>query len=213
MASKIYYRTDFIGGGTSTLDGIDGDTLVANDSAIVCVSGTTYHYTLTTNSGVEDSPNVIIPDLKADEKTWEINSIYSNFIINSAPTSDYLATGSQCNNITVGEGITIIDCVYLKSDGAWWKTDADATSTAEGMLAISLATTSSGNIMKVALPSSFVRNDTWNWTTGGKVYLSCTAGALTQTAPIGANDVVRVVGYAITTDIVWFNPDTYFTVV
>jgi hypothetical protein len=96
----------------------------------------------------------------------------------------------------------------MASDGEWAKTDASATATADKALAIALAAGTDGNAMKVALPGAFIRNDDWNWTVGGAVYLSETAGALTQTAPTTADAVVRVVGYAYTADVLWFMPET-----
>jgi hypothetical protein len=54
----------------------------------------------------------------------------------------------------------------------------------------------------------YVYNSSWNWTSiGGELYLSSTtAGAMTQTQPSGSGDIVRVVGYAISADLIYFNP-------
>jgi len=60
--------------------------------------------------------------------------------------------------------------------------------------------------MKVVLPKSFVRDDTWAWTIGGTIYMSETLGAMTQTAPTTADAVVRVVGYAVSADVMYFDP-------
>jgi hypothetical protein len=76
------------------------------------------------------------------------------------------------------------------------------------MLAINLEAGTASNPIDVALAGSFVRDDTWNWTVGGAIYLSETAGALTQTAPSTTDSVVRVLGYAVTADVIWFNPET-----
>lgn len=85
--------------------------------------------------------------------------------------------------------------------------DADAASTSGPvMLALAAAAGTSGNPMKVALPGSFCRNDAWAWTVGGAIYVDTTAGALTQTAPSGAGDIVRVVGYAANADVIYFMP-------
>jgi hypothetical protein len=53
----------------------------------------------------------------------------------------------------------------------------------------------------------YVYNSAWNWTSiGGELYLSTTAGAITQIQPTGSGDIVRVVGYAINADLIYFNP-------
>jgi hypothetical protein len=53
-----------------------------------------------------------------------------------------------------------------------------------------------------------VRDDDWNWTVGGLVFASTTAGALTQTAPSGTTDVVQIVGVAYHADKMLFAPET-----
>ena len=52
----------------------------------------------------------------------------------------------------------------------------------------------------------FVRDDTWGWTTGAVLFLSETAGALTETAPTTDGAFVQAVGIALEPDIVFINP-------
>jgi hypothetical protein len=52
----------------------------------------------------------------------------------------------------------------------------------------------------------WARDDSWSFTTGGLVYASITAGALTQTAPSGTGDQVQVVGVAYHADKIQFSP-------
>ena len=107
-----------------------------------------------------------------------------------------------------------MDCVYLDSTPDWNLTDADAESTAgDVMLGLALEAGTATNPMNVLL-QGFARDDTWAWTIGGAVYLdTTTAGGLTQTAPSGTGDVVRIVGYAISADAIYFNPDNTFITV
>ncbi len=74
------------------------------------------------------------------------------------------------------------------------------------MIALSAQAQTAGNAMKVALPGSFCRNDAWAWTVGGAIYVDTTPGAITQTAPSGSGDIVRVIGYAVNADTVFFQP-------
>lgn len=131
----------------------------------------------------------------------------------ATPDTDHTANGFTTNTINAGATIAIMETCYLASDGEWALTDADAESTSIGMLAISLEAKNDGEAMRVALPGSFVRDDTWNWTVGGLVYLSTTPGALTQTAPSGTGDVVRVVGWATHADRIYFDPSTEHIVI
>jgi len=127
--------------------------------------------------------------------------------IASSPDSDHSAEGPKCNDINAGESVTAMQCVYLKSDGEWWKTNASSVATALGMLALSLESKLDGEAMTVALPGCFVRDDTWNWTVGDVLYLSTTAGSLTPTAPSGTEEVIRIAGYATHADRLFFDPD------
>jgi hypothetical protein len=58
------------------------------------------------------------------------------------------------------------------------------------------------------LLKGYVYNSSWNWTIGGELYtiIMQTVGGITQTQPSGTGDIVRVVGYAINADLIYFNP-------
>jgi len=78
MASKLYFRTALTGGTSDALDGIDGAVLADLDSAIVITSTGAYVYSLDADSGAtESSPNVIAPDINADDKRWILSVLNS----------------------------------------------------------------------------------------------------------------------------------------
>jgi len=59
----------------------------------------------------------------------------------------------------------------------------------------------SGIFTHVNINTSGRRQDaSWNWTIGAPVYVSETAGSLTQTAPNDNGDIVQQVGYATAAD-------------
>lgn len=122
---------------------------------------------------------------------------------NPSPGSDHTASGIRFTD-TAGEGLVFGNLCYMKSDGKWWKADADAIATMPG-LALALATISA-NADGAFLKQGFIRDDSWGWTAGGLVYASTTPGGLTQTAPSGSGDVAQTVGFALTADIMHFKP-------
>lgn len=137
----------------------------------------------------------------------DILNLPTGFQVDIVPNTDHSANGPQANSLNAGETIAAMESVYLKSDGEWWLTDADDITKVEGMLAIALEAGTDGNALNVALPGSYVRDDTWAWTIGAPVYISATAGALTQTKPASDNgDFVRQIGIAITADVIKFEP-------
>jgi hypothetical protein len=133
--------------------------------------------------------------------------------LDATPATDHTAVGPQTNTLNAGYSSTIMDLVYMGSGGKWLEADSDATGTSINMLAIALEAKTDTQAMNVALPGSFVRDDTWNWTIGVPLYVSGTLGAITATAPSGSGDVVRTVGFAVTADVIWFQPSPdYLTV-
>jgi len=93
---------------------------------------------------------------------------------------------------------------YLNSSGDWSNTDASAVATAKGMLSVSVGTDSDvdGMVIKGFV---YVGTDPGG-SVGDVVYLSETANQLTTTAPTTASAVVRVCGYKVGTNIVYFDP-------
>ncbi len=132
--------------------------------------------------------------------------------IDGTPNTDDTWSGPSTNSFNAGATIAQWEAVYLDSSSTWQLTDADAVATAAGMIALATAAGSAGNPLRVTLPGSFVRNDSWNWTVGGTVYLSTTAGGLTQTAPTGSDDVQRVCGWAVNADTIFWNPSPDYAV-
>ena len=62
--------------------------------------------------------------------------------------------------------------------------------------------------MNVALPGSFVRDDTWTWTIGDTLYAGETLGAIQNTIPTGADAIIKVIGFAVTADVIFFQPSS-----
>lgn len=129
--------------------------------------------------------------------------------LTAAPGSDHTVSGTVAT-MTAGENLAIGDVCYRKSDGKWWKADADA---AASMPALAMATdTISADATGVFLLNGFIRDDTWNWTVGGLIYAgsgatsSHTAGAINQAAPNGSGDQVQVIGIAYSADVIYFCP-------
>ena len=126
--------------------------------------------------------------------------------LDGSPDSDHTAVGPQTTTFASGYSSTIMDLVYLGSSSKWLEADSDATGTSINLLGIALEAKTDTQAMNVALPSSFVRDDSWNWTPGVPLYVSGTLGAITATKPTGSGDIVRTVGFAVHADMIYFNP-------
>jgi len=138
-------------------------------------------------------------------------------IYNSQPTSivsltDIIADHGWVGEYeqgTIGEALSFGDVCYLKSDGKWWGTDADAEVTTEGILAICVV----GGVPDatgVFLTKGYVRDDSWAWgTNGAALWIGNSPRTMVETAaqPAGSGDQIRLVGYTRTSHIIRFNPD------
>ncbi len=126
--------------------------------------------------------------------------------------TDLTFSGVKSDGVA-GAALGQFDCLYMGADGKWEITDADAAATMP-CLAMAAAAANEDAAVSIILPGSYVRDDSWNWTIGGLLYAdTTTAGGMTQAAPSGSGDVVQVLGYAVTADIIFFNPSLTLVVI
>lgn len=120
---------------------------------------------------------------------------------------DHTWTGITCLG-EAGEDLAVAALAYLTAAGTWFKTDADAAGTTNGILAIATEAITNGNTGRLLL-MGFYRDDTWETLTiGGWMFVDTTAGDISQTSPTGVGDQVRKVGVAVAVGTIWFNPDS-----
>ena len=106
--------------------------------------------------------------------------------------------------MTRGNGTLTAGNLYTFSAGTWVAADADSTTTSTGLLGIALGTTPSAGI----LLRGYARSTSYSWADNKVLYISSTAGSMTDTAPTGVGKIVRVVGYMVydAGNIIYFNP-------
>lgn len=122
------------------------------------------------------------------------------------PTADTYCTGNTTDSFASGYSSAVGDLVFFGSGGKWLEVDTDAVATCNGLLGIALEAKTDTQAMKVALPGSFVRLDAWNWTVGATLYAGETLGAMQEIYPTGADSIGKVVGFAVSSDVIYFNP-------
>ena len=124
------------------------------------------------------------------------------------PTADTYVTGNTTDSFAAGYSSSVGDLVFFGSGGKWLEVDSNAVATCQGLIGIALEAKTDTQAMKVALPGSFVRLDSWNWTVGATLYAGETLGAMQETIPTGADAVVKVVGFAVSSDVIFFQPSS-----
>lgn len=208
-------KTSFPGFGTTAGTALEGDTALLQ-------LGTTSSTALAGDTAVVLSINGEIPDqdgdvnintdLSADstpELGGDLDTNGKNIIYAKTSTTDHEHNGDI---IKYGTGSTTQgELCYLKADGTWAAADANAASTAGGvLLAIALGTDPDVDGM---LLRGVYTLDHDPGTQGDELYISATAGDITNdVSSYGTGDIVRVVGYALDSSAgqIWFNPSPDF---
>lgn len=129
--------------------------------------------------------------------------------VDPTPDSDHDYSGGQTITLTANEAQAFGDVCYINTDGEAQLGDADAIATSK-IVVMAVATNVADASGTYVIGPAICRDDTWNWTVGGFIYLTVTGttgNTLSQTAPSGADDCVVIVGVATNADRMLFNPE------
>lgn len=133
----------------------------------------------------------------------------AKYIQLTAPSGDNIATG-WAKTITAGTALVFGDVCYIGSDGKMEKANATVIATMP-VVCMALGTIAE-NATGLALFWGFALDTALTLTiTGGMgnlIYVSAaTAGLISSTIPTGSADVVQVLGFAVTVNEFFFNPN------
>lgn len=156
-----------------------------------------------TNTGllniVEDVTPQLGGNLDANQKSIDWSTALS---------SDHTAAG-DIKTHTAGENLVFGNFCYLKAaDSKIWKTDANAEATCSQEVVIALESIDA-DATGSFLHWGWARDDSWAWVDeGDPLFFSAAAtGAVTETAPAGAADIIRIAGYIESATVIKFDPD------
>jgi len=125
-------------------------------------------------------------------------------------TGDY--SGDAYTDATVDTNSVGIGCaLVLSSDGHY--DEADASAASSPALPCSALAIETGTGTKKVLRRGLLCNTGWAWTPGLPIYVSETAGNLTQTAPTASSaggEYVQHVGIALSATIIDFQPNLVY---
>ena len=133
----------------------------------------------------------------------------TSIALDPAGSADGKYTGITVTG-TAGATLSFGQLIYLAvADSRWELTDADALATSGnvliGMCVLAAAADASPTTI---LLQGIIRADAQfpALTVGAAVYVGETAGAIQVAIPTGADNVIRIVGFALTADEIYFNP-------
>jgi len=181
-------------------------TAGTNTASVVTVGGT---QTLTNKTLT--SPTLTTPSAFTTGGTITLAE-NTTIALDPAGSADGKYTGITVTG-TAGYTQAFGDLVYLDpTDSRWEAADANSASGADGdargILGMVVSAGTDGNACTILLVG-IIRADAKfpSFTVNNPIYVSETAGSVTQTQPTTTDVVIRVVGAALTADEMYFNPD------
>lgn len=190
-------------------------TVAGTDSTVMTFPSTSATIARTdagqTFTGVQvfTSPSITTATLSGAQQLQENASI----ALDPAGSADGKYTGITITG-TAGAALAFGDLIYLDpTDNRWELADANAASGADGdsrgILGICVLAAAGDGSATTILLNGVVRADTAfpSFTINNPIYVSETAGDVTQTQPTTTDVVIRIVGVALTADEMYFNPD------
>ena len=233
LSAKAVTNTQIlIGDGTGfTAAALSGDATMTNAGVVAIASGVIVNADVNASAAIAISKTALVAGTNISLSTNTLN-VDDAFLKNDADdttsgivtvggivlseakhvnistpllgTTDHTFTGTTAQMLA-GGAISAFDlvCIHTTTSEVV-EADASAYATARviGIAPAAISDTATGTI----LLHGFIRDDTYNWTTGATLYLSETAGALTETAPTTDGAFVQAVGIAIEPDVVYINP-------
>lgn len=142
----------------------------------------------------------------ANEATPELNN---NLLINNHTlVLSHDISNGEYSGIAINGNITInsvgFSCALFLNNSGNYEEASASDIVANKCMGLALE---SGIGSKQILLNGIIRNDTWSFTPGDSLFLSDTTGNITTMPPNGSGNIVQKLGFAITTNTIYFNPD------
>jgi len=150
------------------------------------------------------SPLNKMPDL---QKVTEVGAT-TTIGVAITTSADHTASGTKIA-LTATQNSNFGDVGYIAATGKVTLIDADAIASMSGVVMCadaSISADAEGNWLLLGK----AQDATWSWTAGGLIYGTVTAttgNTLSQTAPTGDDDVVQIMGVALSATTMYFKPE------
>lgn len=133
------------------------------------------------------------------------NTTFTKTVTYEMPSTPILATGEIVYFGTTLSALVPGDIYYYGTSGRWEPADINAHGTK--ILGIPLGATVSAGILIRGF-AKFPANSNYTFAQNSQIqYLNSTPGSFSEVAPTVSGDVVRIIGYCVDNDKLYFNPD------
>ena len=197
IAGLVASTSTAIGVGTVELGHATDTTISRVSAGVIAVEGVNV---LTTATGLPLAGGTVTGDITLGEN--------ASIALDPAGSADGKYTGITVSGIA-GATLAFGDLIYLAvATSKWLLTDADATATAGtpmiGMCVLAANDTQTTKILLMGIIRADAKFPAL--TISAPAYVGETAGAIQVAIPTGADNVIRIVGRAMTADELYFNP-------
>ncbi len=118
-------------------------------------------------------------------------------------SSAYSAPGDHEGTVlSIGTATLVAGTVYMWNGTQWGNANAGAVGTADGLMGVATVSAAAPDV----LVSGIIQLSSVPGSVGDPLYLDTSNGLLTATAPTGFTQIVRVMGYKLDANRVYFNP-------
>ena len=199
---RITAAANGTGGGATDLDGLTDVTITGtptNGELLIAQTGGTYvHNTLTAAADgflrITNASGQVT--LGAGQGTEVQYTIQSAEVTNPGEVEGNVLTFGTTTAMTAGD-------VYVWNGTDWVQVDADAEATTKGLMGVALGTTATAGVLTHGV--AYLSHDPG--TAGDILYVgTVTSGRLSSTRPSASGDFVRVAGYCLADNKVFFSP-------
>lgn len=196
-------------------------TQPATSAVLTLTDGKTLSVSNTLTLAGTDSTTMTFPSTSATIARTDAGQTFTGTQVLAENASIQLDPAGSADGKYTGITVTGIagytqafgDLVYLDpTDSRWEAADANSASGADGdargLLAMVVSAGTDGTACTLLL-NGIIRADAKfpTFTVNNPIYVSETAGSVTQTQPTTTDVVIRIVGAALTADEMYFNPD------
>lgn len=189
-------------------------TLSLTTNGILTSDGTAIIRATTTGTGaivLQTSPSITSPTITTStlSGTQQLNE-NASIRLDQTLSVDGTYSGTTIA-ITAGTNINYGDLVYLSAASNWLPTNANFSANSAGLLGIVITAASTSGTGAVLLNGNIRADAAFpTLTIGSAVYISTTTSAVQVAQPSGTDDVIRIVGFALTADSMYFDPSPDF---
>lgn len=207
--------------GVATATSLNGLTITTSTGTLTVANSKTLTVSNSITIAGTDSTVMIFPTTSATIARTDAGQTFTGTQLLAENASIGLDPAGSADGKFTGITITATagytqafgDLVYLDpTDSRWEATDANSASGADGdargILGMVVIAGTDGNACTILL-NGVIRADAKfpSFTINNPIYVSETAGLVTQTQPTTTDVVIRIVGAALTADEMYFNPD------